>query len=179
MCDGECQTQASVFVNGAASVFTAHPANWSKTCKISDFTWQFNHFISDGVGSQIFLYFSQYTYTQYLKSTLNVLLFKWVSFITLCNNVFLKFCLSHVAVKLFNDHDNNDLLQCVIYSTVPIKTYQACHRVRSSMSRCPVLWVEWHGHGVGPLCLPESTASGRNCSVCGLRGGWSPNHPVR
>lgn len=36
MGDGECQTQASVLVNGTATVFATHPANWSKPCKSSD-----------------------------------------------------------------------------------------------------------------------------------------------
>lgn len=36
MGDGECQTQASVLINGTAAVFATHPANWSKPCKSSD-----------------------------------------------------------------------------------------------------------------------------------------------
>lgn len=36
MSDGECQTQACVFINGTAPVFAAHPTNWSKTCNIDD-----------------------------------------------------------------------------------------------------------------------------------------------
>lgn len=41
MGDGECQTQAGVFINGAAAVFAAHPTNWSKTCKTRDAMFQF------------------------------------------------------------------------------------------------------------------------------------------
>lgn len=33
MGDGECQTQASVFINGAAPVLAAHPADRSKSCE--------------------------------------------------------------------------------------------------------------------------------------------------
>ena len=36
MRDGECQAQASVFIDGAASVLAAHPADWSETCKTSE-----------------------------------------------------------------------------------------------------------------------------------------------
>lgn len=60
-----------------------------------------------------------------------------------------------------------------------IQTYQEYHRVHSSRSRCRVPWGGWRGHGVDPLCLPWWTASGRSCSACDLRGGWSPNPPVR
>lgn len=67
---------------------------------------------------------------------------------------------------------------CRIYDLM-LKMYQECHRVHSSRSRCRVLWGGWRGRGVGPLCLPGWTAIGRSCSVCGLRGGWSPSHPVR
>lgn len=43
MGDGECQTQASVLINGAAPVLAAHPTNWSKPCKKKRFEHQFHY----------------------------------------------------------------------------------------------------------------------------------------
>lgn len=42
---------------------------------------------------------------------------------------------------------------CRIYFLM-LDMYQECHRVRSSRSRCRVLWGGWRGRGAGPLCLP-------------------------
>lgn len=72
---------------------------------------------------------------------------------------------------------------CVIaYSTVlecalMFKMYRECHRVRSSMSRCRGPSGGSRGRGACLLGLLGWTASGRSCSVCGQRGGWSPAHP--
>lgn len=33
MGNGECQTKASIFIDGAAAVFAAHSTDWSKACQ--------------------------------------------------------------------------------------------------------------------------------------------------